>query len=128
MAQVKVTLSKGISIGGITYRDAVLRETTAADVIRATADAERVVMAPNGVDRSGQPVLIPTLVASPTMVGINTLRAQIVSIGPMTAPIDEVIFEKLSPEDLNILQLEAEKLDAASIEVAQRGRTDGDGS
>lgn len=127
MAQTKVLLNKGITIGGITHRDAVLREPTALDIIQATADAERVVMVPTGTDQWGHPVLTPQLVSSPTMAGINVLRRQIVSIGPLTGPIDDVIFDKLSPEDLNILQRAATELESASFEVAQRGRSDSAG-
>jgi len=124
MAQISVTLKKGIIIGGVAHTDAVLREATALDVIQATADSERVVI----IDRNGQPVLTPQLVASPTMTGINILRKQIVSIGPMKAPIDDLLFEKLSPDDLNILQRATEQLEDVGLEVAHRGRTDDAGA
>lgn len=130
MARISVQLSKGIEIGGVIHREAILREPTALDVIEATAESERVAMVPTGFDNEGVAVMTPQLVASPTMTGINVLRRQIVSIGEINGPIDNLFFAKLSAEDLNILQrkaLELEDAAAASTEVAHRGRSDNAG-
>lgn len=122
MATISVQLQKGITVGEKVFKEAMLREPTAMDVIEATEASERIVMVPQGMDDDGRPVMEPQLVASPTMVGVNVLRRQIVSIGDFKAPIDDLLFQKLSPTDLNILQREALKLEKASLEVAQRGR------
>lgn len=127
MAQHTITLTKGITIGDVTHCVAVLREASALDVIEAAAESEKVVMVSQGLDRHGLPVLVPQLVASPTITGMNVLRRQIVKIGDIAGPIDDAYFSKLSPEDLNALQDAADTLQHAALEVAQRGRSDSAG-
>ena len=127
MAEVTITLIHGIKVGDDVLREVVLREPTAGDIIEAQEESERLVYATRG-DR-----VEPTLVASPTMVGIHVLRRQIKRIGDISGPVDLHLLKKLHPADMDTLQAEADKLDAAtaaevaSREVARRGRNDGDG-
>jgi len=63
-------------------------------------------------------------------VGVHVLRRQIVKIGNVFGPFELDQLKTLHPEDLNILQFEADKLDAAlATEITaeatqQRGRSD----
>lgn len=130
MATVEVPLVHGLVIGKDTLKDAVLREPTAGDIIEAQEEAEKLVYA---VEADGGRI-VPTLVASPTMVGVHVLRRQIVKIGNLSGPIELAMLKQLHPEDFALLQAKADELDAAmsaeiaSREVAQRGRDDGGGS
>lgn len=129
MATVNLTLPHGLLIGTDTLKDAVLREPTAGDIIEAQEESEKLVYA---VEANGDRI-VPTLVASPTMVGVHVLRRQIVKIGNLSGPIELAMLKRLHPEDFGVLQARADELDAAtsaeiaSREVTQRGRDDGDG-
>lgn len=128
MAKLNTKLEHGLRVGKDLLRDVVLREVTAGDIIEAQEEAEKLVYA---VENNK---LVPTLVASPTLVGIHVLRRQIVSIGDLGGPISLDLIKQLHPTDLDFLQKKADELDgaaegeAASREVAQRGRNDGDGA
>ena len=129
MASVELTLVHGLEIGKDILKDAVLREPSAGDIIEAQEEAEKLVYAVE--PDSGR--LVPSLVASPTMVGVHVLRRQIVKIGNLSGPIELDMLKCLHPEDFARLQAKADELDAAttaeiaSREVAQRGRDDGNG-
>ena len=120
MAEVTVELDKGLVVGEKTHTTAVLRELTAGDIFDAQADAERIIQTPEG----------PQLVASPSAVGVHTLRRQIVRIGEVEGPFSMGEMRKLAPIDLERLQSESIELEQAvmasiaSREVAQRGRAD----
>ena len=107
-----VTLEKGLTVGRVTHLNAIIREATAADIIDATEEAEKVVMTEDG----------PALVASPTFVGLHTLRRQVVSIGEHEGPLTVAELKLLSAIDLNLLQNTAQQLENAALaEVAKRG-------
>ncbi len=120
MAEVNVDLEIGLEIGEKIHKKAVIRELTAGDIFDAQSEAERVVNTPEG----------PQLVASPSAVGIHTLRRQIARIGNVEGPLSLAEMRKLHPADLELLHEECSKLDQAVIaaiasrEVAQRGRAD----
>lgn len=128
MAKLNAKLEHGLKVGKDLLRDVVLREVTAGDIIEAQEEAEKLVYA---VENNK---LVPTLVASPTLVGIHVLRRQIVSIGDLGGPISLDLIKQLHPTDLDLLQKKADELDgaaegeAASREVTQRGRDDSDGT
>lgn len=129
MARIDITLTHGLTVGTDILKDAVLREPTAGDIIDAQEEAEKLVYA---VDPdTGR--LVPSLVASPTMVGVHVLRRQIVKIGNLSGPIELDMLKRLHPDDLNLLQAKADRLDAAanaetaSREVTRRGRDDSHG-
>lgn len=116
MATVEVTLKRGLILDKDGKKEhqkkAVLREASAGDFIDATLESEHPVLTPDGYE----------LMASPTAVGLNTLRRQIVSIGEIQGPLSVGEIKKLSVADLELLQTQAEKLETASQAVAQRGR------
>lgn len=115
MATVTCILNKGLMIGETTHKDAEIREATAGDLIDATEESEKVVLTPDGYQ----------LVASPTMVGLNTLRRQIVRIGEYPGPLTLAELKKLSSKDISLLQEQAEIVESASLkEFADRGRVD----
>ncbi len=117
MANTTVDLIKGLTIGEVTHTRATLREPTAGDLIDATDESEKMIRTPEGYQ----------LVASPTLVGLNTLRRQIVSIGEYEGPLAMNEIKKLSAADLSLLQEAAEGLDAAGMrEIADRGRDEAD--
>ncbi|AVI04956.1 hypothetical protein [Alteromonadaceae phage B23] len=120
MAEVTVELEFGLVVGKKPQKKAVIRELTAGDILDAQWESERVVDTEEG----------PQLVASPSSVGIHTLRRQIVKIGDIDGPLSMVEMRKLHPVDLELLHSECSKLEQAVIasiasrEVAQRGRAD----
>lgn len=123
MAQVTFTLIQGLKIGDAEHQEAVLREASGGDVLAAMEESERLVWG-DGPDGTPQ----PHLVVSPTLVGINVLRRQIVRIGEIKGPLERFDINRLSPADLNLLQVQAQLLEgAASVEVARRGRPDAGG-
>ena len=110
-----VTLEKGLTVGKVTHLEATIREATAEDIIDATEEAEKVVMTEDG----------PALVASPTFVGLHTMRRQVVSIGGHDGPLTVAELKLLSAIDLNLIQHTAQKLETAALmEVAKRGCSD----
>jgi phage FluMu protein gp41 len=131
MRTATIQLDKGITVGEVQHITVVLKEPSAMDVINAMKASEQLVTAPV-LDEMGQTVRMEAqFIASPTATAIHVMLSQIVSIGtegekPLySAPIPERILDKLSPNDLNILQREAALLENASVaEVAARGRPD----
>lgn len=126
---LKFDLIHGLTLepGKPPLKSVELRAPTAGDVIDAQEESEKLVYAM--VEGS----LAPTLVTSPSAVGVNVLRRQIVRLGDLHGPLELVVLKKLHIEDLELLQARAGELDAAlarqaaSREVAQRGRDDGGG-
>ncbi len=120
MATTTVTLKGGLKIGEVTHLVAEIREALSGDIIEAMEESEKVVLLP-GSDRPE-----PALVASPTMVGIHTLRRQIVRIGEHKGPLTLAEIKRLIPADLNALQQKAEELEAAGLaSLTDRGRDSG---
>ncbi len=112
MATIKCTLKQGLKIKDAVHLEAEIREATAADLIEATDESEKVVPTPEGYK----------LLASPTLVGLNTLRRQIVRIGEYPGPLSVAELKKLSAPDLSLLNEKALELESASIEeVKDRG-------
>lgn len=109
MATVQVTLNKGLTVGETVHTLAVLREVTAGDLIDATDESEKVVLTPDGW----------RLLVSDTLVGLNTLRRQIVSIGSHPGPLTINEMKLLSGADMNLLQQQAQILDGASLEAIE---------
>ena len=114
MATVKCTLNAGITIKDVVHLEAEIREATAADLIDATDESEKLVRTPDGYE----------LLASPTLVGLNTLRRQIVRIGEYKGPLSIAELKKLTATDLSLLQEKAVQLENASLEeVKDRGES-----
>lgn len=123
MAQHTVELVKGISVGGRPNKTAVLRELTAGDLIDAMAESERLIMVPgpNGPE--------PQLVMSNALLGIHTLRRQILSLGEIQGPIELEQLKLLAHEDMQLLETAVSDLDkAAAAEIISRGRSEAAGA
>jgi len=113
MATVECILNKGLTIGETVHTKAVIREVTAGDLIDATDESEKLTLTPDGYQ----------LIASPTLVGLNTLRRQIVTIGDYPGPLTIGELRLLSGKDMNLLQQKAAELDNATLEaVAAQGK------
>ena len=115
-----VDLEFGLTLGDKNYTQVTLRELTSKDIIDAQAESERLVETPAGYQ----------LVASPALVGANSLRRQIKKIGDIDGPLSLKDLGELNPFDLNKIQIACAKLEEAvaceiaSRTVAHRGRTD----
>lgn len=118
MAEVTFNLTDGLTEGSATHTECVLREPTAGELIDASEEAEKLVVHH----------FEPQLVTSPTLVGVNILRRQIVRIGDIQGPIERDMLNKLSVHDLNLIQRKAKALEHAALAVSQRGRRDGAGN
>jgi phage FluMu protein gp41 len=116
-ATVTITLKDGLQVGDQVLTEAELREITAGDVIEAQEEAEKLVQSADG----------PRLVASPTLVGLGILRRQIKRIGSVQGPISVSELKKLSARDLNLLDVEAKRLEmATAAALAAEGAGKGD--
>lgn len=126
MAQLKFELNDGLKVGEETLTSVVMRDFIAGDIISATEESEKVVYVSVAKNKTE-----PTLVTSPSLMGINVLRRQIVSIGNLCGPIDLEQLKSLSARDLDLLQEKSEVLETASVTaseaVTQKGRTDNPG-
>ncbi|RMG60286.1 MAG: hypothetical protein D6717_00350 [Gammaproteobacteria bacterium] len=110
---ITVRLAKGLVVDGEPQREAVLKPLSARDIIEAGQAAERLVYGEDG----------PVLLVSPSRMGAELLARQIERIGSVPGPISLGMFDKLSSEDLALLQAAAGDLDqAVASEVAARGR------
>jgi len=110
MATIEFCLKQGYQVGKNCHTEVVLREPTAGDVIEANEESEKLIVIPE-----------PMFVASPTLVGINVLRRQIVSIGSVSGPLSLAELKNLHPQDLDQIQAEANKLESAwSVEAASK--------
>lgn len=120
MSRATFTLITGLTVGEQVHKEVTIRELTAGDVFDAQSDAEQLVSTPEG----------PQLVASPSAVGIHTLRRQIVRIGDIDGPLAMKELRMLDAIDLEMIQSECVKLEQASMasiasrEVTRRGRAD----
>ncbi len=115
-----IPLTKPVTIGKEECHELVLREPTAADIIEAQEESEKLVMTSDG----------PQLVASPSKVGLGILRRQVVSIGEkVQGPVDVETLKRLSVPDLNAVQNTADAMDKAQAaealqaKLVERGRT-----
>lgn len=112
-----VTLHHGWTIGATTHKEVELRPLNAGDIIDAGVEAERCIETANG----------PVLVQSPTLMGAAILRRQIARIGDLKEiAVTPAMLRGVDPEDFELLQQEAQKLDAAAIgSTEKRGRVSG---
>ena len=104
-ATVTVELTSPIMIGKEECNELILREANGGDVIEAQEESEKLVMTTDG----------PQLVVSPSLVGLNVLRRQIVTIGSVQGPFDIVTLKRLSVPDLTTVQNTADKMDQAQL-------------
>lgn len=120
MATITITLKDGIKVGDDTLVEAVLRSPTAGDIIDAQEESEKLVQTIDG----------HRLVSSPTLSGAGMLRRQVVRIGNLQGPLSLDDLRKLSPRDMEALQIATGSLDdALAVEaLSDRGRGPGVGA
>jgi len=118
MASIKFDLIDGLVIGDETHKSVTLRSLTAGDIEDAALESERVIQAIDG----------PVIVTSPVLMSSAILRRQIVQIGNDSMALSANMLRKLSSADLELIQAQAQLMDAATrkaVEVAlMRGRSD----
>lgn len=115
----EIALADGIASDGVAQTAVTLRELCAGDVFDAAREAETLQQTAEGYE----------LVQSPTLMGMHLLRRQVARVGTVEGPLTLGQMRLLSARDLGILQaataaLESAAGQAASREVAQRGRSD----
>ena len=121
MATHEFDLIDGLSIGDgdakIVHKRVKLRTLTAGDLEDAALASEQMMRV------GGEAVLV----MSPARMANAILKAQILKIGDINGPLQDVFFRRLSSMDLELLQAEADELDSASrvaVEAAlTRGRS-----
>lgn len=119
-----LTLPDGLTIGEAVHTQAVLREPTAGQIIRAAREAEVVIAGADGR---------PALAISPTLHCYTMLCYQVERIGDYPGPLTLATLGKLSARDLEALQLGVALFDQAAgldldrlvQEALTRGRSDG---
>jgi len=98
----------------VVHKDAEIRPLTVGEIIQSGVDGEKLVQTPAGDYQ---------LIQSPTLTGIHSLRFGIVKIGDIPGPLSMEMMFKLDPLDMELLQNESIKLQAATLEVSQsRGK------
>ncbi|QJT15003.1 hypothetical protein E5E97_20190 [Aeromonas sp. 2692-1] len=118
MALITFQLEHGLKAIGsgdepLLYREVGLRELTAADLIDAQIDAEKVVV------QNGKAVAY----TSDVLYGLNLLCRQVEYIGELPGPLTINMIKKLHIDDFAMLQSKAQELDMAlTDELAKRGR------
>lgn len=124
---LKFDLIHGLVLNEKALKRVELRAPNAGDVIDAQEESEKLVYAMiNGS-------LAPTLVTSPSLVGINVLRRQVRLLDEPNLILELSLLKKLHIDDLELIQAKAGELDqalasrAAAREVTDRGRDDGGG-
>jgi phage FluMu protein gp41 len=123
MATYIFELIDGVAVGEgdkrVVHKTVTLRTLTAGDLEDAALEAERVI---RGADDN---VVIAT---SPVLMSNNVLRRQIQQLGSIMGPLPAPLLRTLSSIDLELIQAEAELLDAAgrrAVEAALlRGRSE----
>lgn len=113
MANTVVTLRDGLKIGETKHLDIEIRDVTAGDLIDATAESEKLVQVPGEGSQ---------LVSSPTLVGANMLRRQIVRVGDYKGPLSLAELKLFSAFDFGLINSTIERMESVSLEVGQRGR------
>lgn len=122
MAELSLKLKDGLTATDtasgkeIKHTAVVLQELQAGDILDANRDAERVVF-----DQKGNPLLV----VSPSEAMRQMLRRHIKRIGSLEGPLDEATFNKLTGDDLKLLDKHTKTFgQITSLEVGAAGRTD----
>ncbi|EAQ1856049.1 hypothetical protein E2V56_05605 [Salmonella enterica] len=105
--------------------DVELQELDTGMMLAAQEVAEKVVMVPGPTGNQ------PELVVSPTVLGAELTRRRIRRIGVINGPLSRELLNKLTPEDLSVINAGIEEMDSALLlggvsttgaEVSDRGR------
>jgi len=111
MSVIKVPLKHGYKVGESVFKNAFIRPYTAADLMDAEEESERLVATQN---KDGE--VEHKLVLSPALYGRNIFRRQIISIDDVSGPFTiEELTENLHLEDFVLLQQKTEELDNAMV-------------
>ncbi|ECC1559560.1 hypothetical protein FNI18_05990 [Salmonella enterica subsp. salamae] len=123
------TLKTGLPYGGgddaQMQVDVELQELNTGMMLAAQEAAEKVVMVPGPAGNQ------PELVVSPTVLGAELTRRRVRRVGVINGPLSRDLLNKLTPEDLGVINAEIEKMDNALLltgvdttgaEVSDRGR------
>jgi len=98
-------------------RDLILAPLDGGSVIAAQLESEVPIYHGGGLQ----------LMTSPTLMGLNVLRRQVKKVGDLNGPLTIDQLKQVSPRDMAILQIAAEKLDEAMANtegLASRGRNE----
>jgi len=118
MARIEVPLTKGLKLGDVPQKKAVLESLDSGPIIEAAEDSEKLIYGQEG----------PVLVQSPSRLGAEILRRQIKSIGDIPGPLSLEMLGKLSGEDYALLDAASDDLDQAiAKEIESLGRNDATG-
>ena len=119
MATHEFELIDGLEVGDgdakITHKRVKLRTLTAGDLEDAALASEQMMRV------GGEAVLV----MSPSRMANAILKAQILKIGDISGPLQDVFFRRLSSTDLELLQAEADELDSASRTAVEAALTRG---
>ncbi len=119
MAIHEFDLINGLSVGDddakIVHKHVKLRTLTAGDLEDAALVSEQML-------RIGSEAI---LVMSPTRMANAILKRQILQIGDINGPLQDVFFRRLSAADLELLQAEADILDSAARAAVEAALTRG---
>lgn len=105
--------------------DVELQELSTGMMLAAQEAAEKVVMVPGPAGSQ------PELVVSPTILGAELTRRRIRRVGVINGPLSRDLLNRLTPEDLSIINAGIETMDNALLlggvsttgaEVSDRGR------
>ena len=120
MAIKEFDLIDGIALGDgdsqVIHKQVKIRSLTAGDLEDCALLAERV------LNLNGEVVIA----VSPTRMNNEIIKRQILKVGQIDGPLQDIFFRKLSAIDLELIQNEVNKLDVAgraAVEAAlNRGR------
>lgn len=94
-----VELRRGLTVGGVTHRHAIIREATVEDVL---AEGKREMMDVNGIRYPVDP--------SADEIALRRLARRVVQIGEINP--DEILIKKLAYDDAKRLEAALNKMDA----------------
>lgn len=120
MSNHEFNLKYGLKLGDDTLKNVVMKSSlSAGEILEASEAAEKLAMVGEGVNKE------PMFIISPTLMGIESVRRQIVSIGDIQGPISLHQIKSLHEVDLQLLNqiaVDMEKI-KVSQELARRGRS-----
>ncbi|MBV7262560.1 phage tail assembly protein [Photobacterium sp. WH24] len=128
MAKMEFELEHGLPFGrgkdAEMQYDVTLRELTTKDVIDARTAAEKVIFVPDPETHTEKAITV----VSEVNMGLELLRRQVARIGDIQGPLTMKQIHQLHLDDFQLLNLNAEKLDAAVEVAAKRGRLERPGT
>ncbi len=115
MAKNVFKLNRGILINETLHKDVEMRDLTAGDIIKSIEESRQLFIARNGT---------PVLIAPEEDIAINAILKIITKLGDIPMPLTRIVFEKLAPEDMDLLISKYMELRGAGSEnLATAGRS-----